>query len=107
MQVQNHSEILRQIKQTIATVDPAATVILFGSRARGDYNDESDWDVLVLMDKEENDWQYKQLLRKRIYKLELQIGQVLSSVICNRDFWKKELAGSPLYQEINKHGVPL
>ncbi len=26
-------------------------VILFGSRARGDYNDSSDWDFLVVIDK--------------------------------------------------------
>ncbi len=27
-------------------------VILFGSRARGDFDEESDWDVLVLADKD-------------------------------------------------------
>jgi len=27
-------------------------IILFGSRARGEFNEESDWDFLVLIDKE-------------------------------------------------------
>ncbi len=40
-------------------VDSEAEVVLFGSRARGDFHDESDWDVLVLVNKEETDFKFK------------------------------------------------
>lgn len=41
-------------------VDPEAEVVLFGSRARGDFHDESDWDDLILVDKEETDFVLKE-----------------------------------------------
>ncbi len=46
-------EILKQIKQTILEVAKDQgieidKIILFGSRARGDYREDSDWDILVV-----------------------------------------------------------
>ena len=44
-------DIANRIKSNIHLQNPAAKVILFGSRARGDSNHQSDWDILVLIDK--------------------------------------------------------
>jgi predicted nucleotidyltransferase len=44
--------ILQQIKGAIGKVEPHATVILYGSYARGDVNNNSDIDLLVLLDKD-------------------------------------------------------
>lgn|SRR5690348_8100137 len=41
-------EILATIKERVLSVVPDARVMLFGSRARGDWHEESDWDILVL-----------------------------------------------------------
>jgi predicted nucleotidyltransferase len=40
-----NTQILKEIKKTVLNVDSEAEVVLFGSRARGDFHDESDWDV--------------------------------------------------------------
>ncbi len=53
------TQILNEIKQAVLEVDSEAEVVLFGSRARGDFHDESDWDVLILVDKEETDFNFK------------------------------------------------
>ena len=46
-------EILRLIKETIAkTMLSGAKVILFGPQARGDAREDSDWDILILIDKD-------------------------------------------------------
>jgi len=41
---------IRQVANT--GIPKGAKVILFGSQARGDAKDDSDWDVLVLIDKD-------------------------------------------------------
>jgi len=45
-------EIVERIKSTVKANAPDAKVILYGSRARGDAHEESDWDLLVLLNKE-------------------------------------------------------
>ncbi len=42
---------LNKIKEQVSKEDENASVILFGSRARGDYREDSDWDILVLTKK--------------------------------------------------------
>ena len=46
------------VKDTIEKVDEEAKVILFGSRARGDFRLDSDWDFLILTKKEAS-WQFQ------------------------------------------------
>ena len=46
-------ETLKKIKETILNVSKLQNVkinkvILFGSRARGDYREDSDWDILIV-----------------------------------------------------------
>lgn len=52
--------MIDNIKQVAARVLPkGSTLYLYGSRARGDWNEDSDWDLLVLLDKpqrETKDW---------------------------------------------------
>ena len=46
------SEIqLQEIAHIMATASGASKVILFGSRARGDFDSSSDWDFLLVMPK--------------------------------------------------------
>ena len=46
------TQMINHIKQTAANVLPkGSTLYLYGSRARGDYHDDSDWDLLILLDK--------------------------------------------------------
>lgn len=42
--------ILQEIKQAIHLLVPDAKISLFGSRASGNSNEESDWDILVILD---------------------------------------------------------
>lgn len=40
-------KITEKVKQIVHRHDAGATVILFGSRSRGDWWEESDWDFLL------------------------------------------------------------
>jgi len=102
----NNIQILKEIKNVVLEVDSEAKAILFGSRARGDFNDESDWDVLILVDKEETDFIFKRKIRNSLYNLELKQGTVISTIIKNRKFWQ-DISVTPLFKEVEKDGLVL
>ncbi len=76
--------IARLIKQNIADIDPNAQVILFGSRARGNEKDDSDWDLLLLTDYPMNLDKERQF-RNHLYDLELEIGEPFSLFSFSKD----------------------
>lgn len=45
-------EIIDSIRQVaVSTLPPNSNLLLYGSRARGDSREGSDWDLLILLDK--------------------------------------------------------
>lgn len=104
--MQNTNEILGEIKQAVLYIDENAEVILFGSRARGDYHEESDWDIIVLTDKDQNDRAYKRTIRHSFLSIEIMYGIAISALIRNRSFWNS-LNITTLYEEIKKDGMLL
>jgi predicted nucleotidyltransferase len=87
-------ELLIRCKAAIRTVDPTADVILFGSRARGDAEDDSDYDLLILTDGDAG-LQSEDRFRQSLYPLELETGAVLTVMAYNRKVWE-----SALYREM-------
>jgi predicted nucleotidyltransferase len=52
LRIMNTSQVIENIRQVAARVLPkGSTLYLYGSRARGDYHEDSDWDLLLLLDK--------------------------------------------------------
>ena len=48
----NKSQVIDNIRQVAANVLPKGSALyLYGSRARGDAREDSDWDLLLLLDK--------------------------------------------------------
>lgn len=50
--MKDKDHILGLIKKSVLATDPNATVILYGSYARGDYREDSDIDLLILLNKD-------------------------------------------------------
>ena len=49
------TQVIDNIRQVAASVLPkGSTLYLYGSRARGDWNDDSDWDLLLLLSNEDD-----------------------------------------------------
>lgn len=45
-------QVIERIKQVAKTALPVgSSLLLYGSQARGDYHEGSDWDLLILLDK--------------------------------------------------------
>ncbi len=100
-------KILLRIKQLVNTVDPTATVILFGSQARGQSNKESDIDILILVDNDDINYSEEQKIKYPLYDLEFETGKVISPVIFSRNDWETRHVITPFYRQIKKDGVLL
>ena len=97
--------VINAISEKAKTLTPkGADVILFGSQARGDARDDSDWDVLILLDKDRispSDYdQYTYPLRE----LGWDMGECVNTVLYTKRDWQKETA-SPFYQNVEKEGI--
>jgi predicted nucleotidyltransferase len=99
--------LLKQVKETVLTIEPTAEVILYGSRARGDSNAESDWDFLVLVDGAVSDERVDRI-RHRLYEIEWQFDQVISSIVRNREQWSSQpLSSTPFHSNVEREGIVL
>ena len=103
----NESEILKKIKSSLQLADPNAETYLFGSRARGNNREDSDWDLLILVDEPAITLAIEDKFRSPLYDIELESGQLISCFIYTKDFWSESLLYSPLYKSVNKEGVRL
>ncbi len=97
--------ILNRIKKSIYTKEPQAEAYLFGSRARGDFRPESDWDILILVDDAKITNEIEDKFRDDLYDLELEAGQIISTFIYPKVYWRRTLRYSPLYENVNREGI--
>ena len=77
-------------------------IILFGSRARKDYKDDSDYDFLIVVDKKDIE------LRETISRIAADIGEkysvLIAPVIRSEDIYEKSI-NSPFQLIINEEGI--
>jgi predicted nucleotidyltransferase len=93
------------VKKHIQKINPEIEIILFGSRARGDVNHNSDWDFLLLTNENVSE-KLKDRYRSLLFDIELEHGEVISSLIENKVEWRDiKNQVMPLYTRIEKEGV--
>jgi len=105
--VMRKKQIIERISKSIHKKDHTAEAFLFGSRARGDNRKDSDWDILILIDNNKVTNEIEDNFRDDLYNIELESGQIISTFIYSKDYWKNTLIYSPLYKNINREGVRL
>ena len=99
--------ILSDIKQVIHGFVPTATVLLFGSVAKGVQDEESDYDILVLVEEsltrsEEN------AIDRAIYDLELESGILVSAMFLSKREWDLPwVRVSPFHEQVEQDAVVL
>ena len=97
--------IFQLITRRIKELDSHAEVILYGSRARGQSRTDSDWDILVLLDREDVTLKTEQKFRHHLFDIELEIGEPISVFVRSRSVWESKYRFTPLYKSIKAEGV--
>lgn len=100
-------ELLKRCKRAIRQVVPDADVILYGSRARGDADKYSDYDILIIVDGPV-DMAMKEKILDHVYPLELDSGAVLTLFTYSKQQWDLPLyRAMPFHKNVDREGVLL
>jgi len=105
--VHNKDQILQQIKNSVRATDPGATLILYGSYARGDYREDSDIDILVLLDKDKITFDDRKRIGYPLYDIQLETDTIISPKIYARNTWNTSLKITPFYKNVTREGILL
>ena len=99
--------IIQLIKSSVRQTEPNSTLILFGSYARGDYRDDSDLDLLVIVDKEKISRTDQKRIKYPLYEIEFDTGTIISPLVFSKKDWETKHRKTPFYENIAKEGKVL
>ena len=102
--MEKDQKILLQIKKSVKEIEPKSEIILYGSRARGDEREDSDWDLLILVPYAAG-IREEQKFRHKLFEVELQYGQAISTLVKSKEEWEGKFQITPLYQNIKQEGI--
>lgn len=103
----DYQQMLRLIKQNVHEVEPTAQVWLYGSRAKGTAREDSDWDVLVLSQKDKLTTKEEAHFMDHICDLMVYTGQAIQLFAYGLKDWHTRHSITPFYQNIQSEAIQL
>jgi predicted nucleotidyltransferase len=101
------SLLLDKVKNAVKRIEPSAEIILYGSRAREDFHEGSDWDFLILVDGIVDAGRTDRV-RHAIYDVELETNEILSSIIKSSQEWHSpKFRIIPLHENVDREGITI
>lgn len=100
------NDFIRQVKELLG--DRVKKIILYGSYARGDFNNNSDVDIMILTDLNEKEIEdYRDKISDIAFDIELDKEIYISPIIKNVDKYNARINVIPFYMNVQKEGVEL
>ena len=103
----SETKILNEIKRIVKAKEPSAKIYLYGSRSRGTAKDNSDWDLLILLNKDDISNEVEREITYPLYDLEFDTGEVISPMIYSEKEWNSKYKVTPFYQNVMREGILL
>ena len=99
-------ELLSEVKRIVTAMIPGATLLLYGSAARGEREWDSDYDILVLTDAALTTRQQDDV-GSAVYALELEREVVISLLFETSERWNGNplVKVSPYHQNVEREGM--
>ena len=88
------------------TVQNKGRAILFGSHARGDARQNSDWDILILLDQEHITPSDMDKISYPIRELGWEINEMINPIMYSVKDWESKKF-TPFYKNVMKEGIIL
>lgn len=98
---------LRELKNLLAANfgGDIKDVILFGSRARGEAHKHSDYDILIILDRD-YDWQFQDKITSVLYGMELEYDIFIDAKVISMNELHNTIKGShPMYADAIREGI--
>ena len=107
MTAERRNEIMQAISQKAREITPKGSeVILFGSQARGDAHEGSDWDVLILLDKEKVTGEDMDEFSYPLREMGWDYNECINPLLFTKKEWQQNSA-SPFYENVAQDGIRL
>lgn len=107
MTAERRQDIIKAISQKAKEITPEGSeVILFGSQARGDARPDSDWDVLILLDKDKVTSQDVDDYSYPLRELGWDVNECVNALLFTKKEWQQNIA-SPFYENVTRDGIRL
>jgi len=102
----NIKRLLAELKKGLVQVygERLKAIYLFGSYARGDYDENSDLDVMIVLDTYGSYWDELVRTGQLASDLSLEYGVTISRTIMKEEQWQK--GDLPVLKNVRMEGIP-
>lgn len=98
---------LGKLKQKLSREFPIESVVLYGSYARGEADEESDIDLLILTE-QTLPRQHRHKITDAVFEINLRYGTNFSGLVIDKLSWEKGIISVlPFHDEIMREGIRL
>ncbi len=103
--MKNESEAIEAAIRMLKSEFSVSKVILFGSKARGDHDEHSDIDLLVVASKLLH-WKEEKSIIGALFDIGMEYDVIFSPLFTSVDEWENGIFTEfPVYQEISRDGA--
>lgn len=103
MEVVDTKNVIDLIRKTVLSVDPTARILLYGSRARGTARQDSDWDIIVLVNDPDMNFDTRSDISYDLWWKGLQIGEEINAFTYSTKQWETAPPSLFKYNVLKEH----